>query len=71
MRTLWSHCRLAEAFTKPRFFEPLLQNTDPLPGLHANTHLAQVSSCFGVTWASCVLMIMMSSILMFQQCVCR
>ncbi|CAL8460830.1 g361 [Coccomyxa elongata] len=37
------HIRLAEAFTKPRFFQPLLQNTDPLPGLHANTHLAQVN----------------------------
>jgi hypothetical protein len=33
--------RAAQLFTKPRFFEPLSQNTDPLAGLHANTHLAQ------------------------------
>jgi hypothetical protein len=33
---------MAELFTKPRFFEPLVQNRDPLAGLHANTHLAQV-----------------------------
>lgn len=37
--------RAAKLFTKPRFFQPLSQNTDPLAGLHANTHLAQVRAC--------------------------
>ncbi len=32
----------ARRFDKPAFLEPLLQGRDPLPGLHANTHLAQV-----------------------------
>ena len=34
--------RLAELFVKPAFFEPLVALQDPLSGLHANTHLAQV-----------------------------
>lgn len=34
--------RLAQLFTKPNFYEPLLAGEDPLAGLHANTHLAQV-----------------------------
>ncbi|KAL6784122.1 hypothetical protein ACKKBG_A04880 [Auxenochlorella protothecoides x Auxenochlorella symbiontica] len=33
----------ARRFDKPAFLEPLLQGRDPLPGLHANTHLAQVN----------------------------
>lgn len=43
-RACWGACRAARLFTKPRFFEPLSQNTDPLAGLHANTHLAQVGA---------------------------
>ena len=35
-------CRLARLFTKPAFYEPLVALEDPLSGLHANTHLAQV-----------------------------
>jgi len=31
----------AERFDKPAFWAPLLAGADPLPGLHANTHLAQ------------------------------
>ena len=38
----WS-CRLAHAFTKPAFYDPLVALEDPLAGLHANTHLAQAS----------------------------
>ncbi len=34
--------RLAEQFTKPNFFEPLVAGEDTLPNRHANTHLAQV-----------------------------
>jgi hypothetical protein len=29
-------------FDKPVFFNPLVKGDDPLGGLHANTHLAQV-----------------------------
>lgn len=36
------HLRLAQLFDKPSFLNPLLKNQDPLPTLHANTHLAQV-----------------------------
>ena len=36
-------CRLAGLFVKPSFYEPLVALQDPLPGLHANTHLAQAS----------------------------
>ena len=36
-------CRLAGLFVKPLFYEPLVALQDPLPGLHANTHLAQAS----------------------------
>jgi len=32
----------AARFDKPAFWAPLLAGADPLPGLHANTHLAQV-----------------------------
>ena len=32
----------AALFDKPAFWAPLLAGADPLPGLHANTHLAQV-----------------------------
>ncbi len=35
-------CRLAEQFTKPNFYDPLVAGNDPLAGFHANTHLAQV-----------------------------
>ena len=35
-------CRLAHLFTKPAFYKPLVALEDPLSGLHANTHLAQV-----------------------------
>ena len=31
----------AARFDKPAFWAPLLAGEDPLPGLHANTHLAQ------------------------------
>ena len=31
----------AARFDKPAFWAPLLAGADPLPGLHANTHLAQ------------------------------
>ena len=34
--------RLAGLFVKPMFWEPLVALQDPLAGLHANTHLAQV-----------------------------
>ena len=37
-------CRLAELFTKPSFYVPVVALKDPLPGLHANTHLAQVGT---------------------------
>ncbi|KAK9805585.1 hypothetical protein WJX72_006497 [[Myrmecia] bisecta] len=37
------HLRMADLFTKPAFFEPLVAKQDPLAGLHANTHLAQVN----------------------------
>ena len=37
----------AARFDKPAFWGPLLAGADPLPGLHANTHLAQV--CGGAT----------------------
>lgn len=33
----------AELFDKPSWFSPLVNNTDVLAGLHANTHLAQVN----------------------------
>ena len=33
--------RTAALFDKPAFWDPLLAGADPLPGLHANTHLAQ------------------------------
>ena len=33
---------MAELFTKPSFYDPLLAGKDPLAGFHANTHLAQV-----------------------------
>ena len=35
--------RLGEAFIKPSFYGPLVQDEDLLGGLHANTHLAQVT----------------------------
>lgn len=38
-----AHLRLAGLFVKPSFYEPLVALQDPLPGLHANTHLAQVN----------------------------
>ena len=41
--TVVSWCRLAGLFVKPSFYEPLVALQDPLAGLHANTHLAQVS----------------------------
>ncbi len=34
--------RLAARFQKRSFLEPLAAGGDPLPGLHANTHLAQI-----------------------------
>ncbi|EFN58808.1 hypothetical protein CHLNCDRAFT_56904 [Chlorella variabilis] len=36
------HAECAHWFDKPVFYRPLVEGTDPLPGLHANTHLAQV-----------------------------
>ena len=32
----------AHWFDKPAFMRPLVEGQDPLPGLHANTHMAQV-----------------------------
>lgn len=37
-----SHLAFAKMFDKPQFRQPMLAGTDVLPGLHANTHLAQV-----------------------------
>lgn len=37
-----SHAECARRFDKPAFLQPLLDGRDPMPGLHANTHLAQV-----------------------------
>ncbi len=34
----------AHWFDKPIFYRPLIEGKDPLPGLHANTHLAQVNA---------------------------
>jgi DUF1680 family protein len=36
------HRALANRFQKRVFLDPLLRGEDPLPGLHANTHLAQI-----------------------------
>ncbi|EFN57261.1 hypothetical protein CHLNCDRAFT_143813 [Chlorella variabilis] len=36
------HAECAHFFDKPAFFRPLAEGRDPLPGLHANTHMAQV-----------------------------
>ena len=36
------HLRMARLFDKPVFLDPLKKGQDPLGGLHANTHLAQV-----------------------------
>lgn len=38
-----AHAHCAAWFDKPAFFEPLVKGDDPLPSLHANTHLAQVN----------------------------
>eukprot|EP00887_Chlorella_sp_A99_P003672 scaffold7.g3672.t1 len=38
-----AHAHCAAWFDKPAFFEPLVKGDDPLPSLHANTHLAQAS----------------------------
>ena len=38
-----NHLRFAAMFDKPNFWEPMAQGNDVLPGLHANTHLAQAS----------------------------
>ena len=35
----------ARWFDKPVFLDPLVRGDDPMPGLHANTHLAQVRGC--------------------------
>ena len=35
-------CRLSGHFVKPLWYVPLRDGHDPLPGMHANTHLAQV-----------------------------
>lgn len=37
------HLRLAQRFTKPSFYTPLVFGEDPLANLHANTHLAQAN----------------------------
>ncbi|KAL4434022.1 hypothetical protein ABPG75_000463 [Micractinium tetrahymenae] len=37
-----SYAECARWFDKPSFLQPLLAGRDPMPGLHANTHLAQV-----------------------------
>ncbi|KAL4441795.1 hypothetical protein ABPG77_003711 [Micractinium sp. CCAP 211/92] len=37
-----SYAECARWFDKPSFLQPLLEGKDPMPGLHANTHLAQV-----------------------------
>lgn len=42
------HLRMARLFDKPRFFTPLTRGEDPLPHLHANTHLAQVGTLLAV-----------------------
>ena len=34
-------CRLSGRFVKPLWYEPLRDGKDNLPGMHANTHLAQ------------------------------
>ena len=34
----------AHWFDKPAFMRPLVEGGDPLPGLHANTHMAQVGA---------------------------
>ena len=46
-------CRLGKAFIKPAFYKPLVQNEDPLGGLHANTHLAQVGALPCLPTAAC------------------
>ncbi len=49
---------LAHAFDKPRFYEPLATGQDPLAGIHANTHLAQVRGAGGaarMAWSPGVL----------------
>ncbi|KAK2076024.1 hypothetical protein QBZ16_001360 [Prototheca wickerhamii] len=38
-----TYASCAQRFDKPAFLDPLLAGKDPLPGLHANTHLAQVN----------------------------
>ncbi|KAK9808170.1 hypothetical protein WJX73_004726 [Symbiochloris irregularis] len=38
-----NHASLAARFVKPSFYDPLVQNTDQLGGIHANTHLAQAN----------------------------
>ncbi|KXZ56391.1 hypothetical protein GPECTOR_1g347 [Gonium pectorale] len=38
-----THLEFAKLFNKPQFREPMEQGHDVLPGLHANTHLAQVA----------------------------
>lgn len=37
----------AHWFDKPAFMRPLVEGGDPLPGLHANTHMAQVRVALG------------------------
>ena len=37
-----SPAECAHWFDKPAFYRPLVEGADPLPTLHANTHLAQV-----------------------------
>lgn len=44
--------RHGEAFIKPAFYTPLVQNQDPLADLHANTHLAQVRYTLGCWYDS-------------------
>ncbi len=41
MRARWVRVDARRLFDKPVFFDPLVRGSDPLPNLHANTHLAQ------------------------------
>ena len=42
-------CRLSGHFVKPLWYVPLRDGHDPLPGMHANTHLAQVCAPLSIS----------------------